>query len=388
MLYALAAKELKLLSRDLHGLAVLFLMPTVFILIMSLAMQNAFGGGSSPLLRVNVTAAEAGPLAERVVDNLQDNTTIQLVPESAESDFHLVLPQGFSNRLLNNPGDPSQPLFAWSSDPTVLPQARIAFRNAVRGAVMRVQGNKLISKLESRMLVDVGQLRKVMNPDNWHVEARSGSGPPIPSAVQQSVPGWLVFAMFFVVIPLSGVIITEREQGTALRLRALQLPAWKLLFSRLPPYFLLNMLQLAAMLLVGIWLVPLLGGQALTLGAHPAGLLVVAAATSLAAIGLALLVATVTTTMVQAFALGGTLNLLFAALGGIMVPKMVMPATMQNVTVVSPMSWALEAFWDILLRGGNVLDVLPECAALAAFGLVCLIFASAFYHRLENRGYQ
>ena len=39
-LLACIRKELLLLSRDLHGLALLFIMPLAFILIMSLALQN------------------------------------------------------------------------------------------------------------------------------------------------------------------------------------------------------------------------------------------------------------------------------------------------------------------------------------------------------------
>ena len=40
MIAASLIKELKLLSRDLHGLAVLFVMPVAFMLIMSLALSR------------------------------------------------------------------------------------------------------------------------------------------------------------------------------------------------------------------------------------------------------------------------------------------------------------------------------------------------------------
>ncbi len=40
MLFSIIKKELLLLSRDIHALAVLFLMPVAFILIMSLALQD------------------------------------------------------------------------------------------------------------------------------------------------------------------------------------------------------------------------------------------------------------------------------------------------------------------------------------------------------------
>ena len=40
MLFAAILKELKLLSRDLHGLAVLFFMPILFMFIMSVALSK------------------------------------------------------------------------------------------------------------------------------------------------------------------------------------------------------------------------------------------------------------------------------------------------------------------------------------------------------------
>ena len=42
MLYALVKKELLALSRDVHGLAALFVMPVLFIVIMSLALQDVY----------------------------------------------------------------------------------------------------------------------------------------------------------------------------------------------------------------------------------------------------------------------------------------------------------------------------------------------------------
>ena len=40
------------------------------------------------------------------------------------------------------------------------------------------------------------------------------------TAVQQSVPAWLIFGMFFVVIPIAGVLIQERNDGTLARTAA------------------------------------------------------------------------------------------------------------------------------------------------------------------------
>ena len=58
-----------------------------------------------------------------------------------------------------------------------------------------------------------------------------------------------------------------------------------------------------------------------------------------------------------------------------MVPTFVMPEFMQSVAVISPMSWGLQGFLDILLRGGGVPEVLPEVFSLLGLGLFALFVA-------------
>jgi ABC-2 type transport system permease protein len=148
----------------------------------------------------------------------------------------------------------------------------------------------------------------------------SAAGNEMPSAVQQSVPGWLVFGVFFVVVPLSNTFIRERQLGTLRRLRSTNLSRGTVLLGKLIPYFVVNQLQVALMLAAGSWLVPLLGGEALRMGGSWLALAAISTALSIAALGLALLIAVVSRTTEQATLLGGTGNILLAAIGGIMVP--------------------------------------------------------------------
>lgn len=62
--------------------------------------------------------------------------------------------------------------------------------------------------------------------------------------------------------------------------------------------------------------------------------------------------------------LGGGINIILAALGGIMVPKSVMPAAMGQLAEVSPMSWALDAFLTLLVGQGSAADIAPYCFRL------------------------
>jgi len=93
---------------------------------------------------------------------------------------------------------------------------------------------------------------------------------------------------------------------------------------------------------------------------------------SFGAVALALFIATVARTTEQATTIGGVLNIIFGALGGVMVPTFVMPLFMQKLANLSPMSWGMEGFLDIFLREGSTVDVLPESLALFLFGVFML----------------
>src|SRR5690606_11953797 len=121
-----------------------------------------------------------------------------------------------------------------------------------------------------------------------------------PTSVQQSVPAWLVFAMFFVVIPLSNALISERQQGTLRRLRTFATSPFLPVIGKLVPYFFITQIQVALMLAVGVWLVPLLGGDRLTLGDSIPGLMLISACLSLAALGYGILIAVAARTTDQA----------------------------------------------------------------------------------------
>jgi ABC-2 type transport system permease protein len=206
-----------------------------------------------------------------------------------------------------------------------------------------------------------------------------------PTAVQQNVPAWLIFAMFFIAVPLSSTWVQERAQGTYQRLLSMGVPRWKLVLGKAIPYLCVSLAQGALMLAIGVWLVPLLGGDALELGAHPEALALMIAAVGFAAVSFALLVANIARSVEQATLLTGVCNLLFAALGGVMVPRFIMPPTLKAIGACSPMAWGLEGFLDVFLRRGGLADVAPRAGLLVGFGCAALSMAAFLFAR-DRRG--
>jgi len=380
-LLALWRKEWIALRRDPQALAALFLMPAVFILIMSFALRDAFNPGAMRLRSV-VVDLERSKLSENFALQLRapEGAAPNAAPAESEAqaralldrgmaDVAVVIDKGFAQGLRGADLGVALPVKVLA-DPTVAIAVQQGFRQAVTAQLGSLRAAEFSRRVQSLM----GMPMPVATAGPGLVPLEQTGSRMQPSAVQQSVPAWLIFGAFFVVIPLAPVFIAERRQGTLQRLHALGLGPGLLLAGKLPPFVLVNLAQALLMLAVGVWGVPLLGGEALHLpdGAGLLRLGVLTLAVSFAAVSWAFLVASFARSTEQATIIGGVGNILMGALGGVMVPKFVMPAGMQALTAISPMSWALDAYLDVFLRGAPFAALLPRLAALCVFALLCL----------------
>jgi len=389
-LAALWKKECLALSRDVHGLAVLFLMPAAFIVVMSLALSDAFEGDAGSATEFAVVAADAG-LAERLATSLAgdgfrpgpapaDESAARAGVRSGKPGLVLLVPPDFERTLEAPLAESEAPArLTLLADPALPPSRLLPFRQRVLGVALawRVEAMARAAGLP-------GDAAAFSLKQAATVAIETVGSARRPSSVQQNVPAWLIFGMFFVVMPISSLFIVERREGTLARLASMQIPLSMLLLGKLGPFFVINFVQAALMLLAGRFLVPWFGGEALAFPQRWDLLAAVTACTSLAAIGWGLAVAVCVRTMEQATVIGGVGNILAAAIGGIMVPRFVMPQSMHPLVELSPMAWALEGFHAVMLRQGGAGDIALPCAKLVALALV-LLAAVAFLNRRTVR---
>jgi ABC-2 type transport system permease protein len=52
-----------------------------------------------------------------------------------------------------------------------------------------------------------------------------------------------------------------------------------------------------------------------------------------------------------------------------------MPNFMQIIAKLSPMHWALESFYDVILRQASFIEVLPKTLLLLVFFILMLVLA-------------
>jgi len=377
----IAAKEWLLLLRNPHGLTVLFFMPAAFILVMSFALKNTLSSAQVPLPPTGWVLEDKGTVAmqwsadwiahhggTRFADRAQLQ---QAMRDRRVQAGVIVMPQ-----WLDAQGKPrTERVELWLSN-RVQPASAGRLRAEITYAMVQVQlkgAAAAAGPFASILAADAAgsELFPASGalPTRYLYEIDSGRK---MTAVQQSVPAWLIFGMFFVVIPISGVLVQERNDGTLTRIVTFGVRPGAVLAGKLVAFMALNWVQLVLMLVVGRWLVPALGGDALYLDLQPGWFALMVFATSAAAVGMALLIAAFTRTFDQAAALGGGANVVLGALAGIMVPRNLMPTGMQTLSEWSPMGWALDGMQTVFLGAPDASQVMPKVMLLLTFALVCL----------------
>lgn len=417
MIYKLAMsvyKEFLLLKRDLGGLITLFVMPLVLIIAVTVIQDSTFKTFSDAKIPILLVDNDNGKVSKTVYDNLQQSTIFTVVtkidnepitesiakeavfkgkyqlaiiiPEKLSVDLQAKIDQNVE-KITSNLGMTDTLAKAEKSaivnqkevklyfDPAV----QMSFKNAVMSSV-----DKMISQIETKSIYATFQ--EQLGDGSVSFEQKSfisfkeivpkvNDEDIIPNSVQHNVPAWTLFAIFFIVIPLSINIVKEKTQGTFVRLRTNPVPNAIVLAGKTVAYLIICMIQFYMMVAVAIFLFPHLGLPSLNVEGHLLMMSVVALFAGFAAIGFGILLGTIAKTQEQSAPFGATSVIILAAIGGVWVPVFAMSKTMQIIAESSPMNWGLNAFYDVLLRNGSLLDILPEISLLFLFFIITTTIA-------------
>ncbi len=189
---------------------------------------------------------------------------------------------------------------------------------------------------------------------------------------QVLVPSYSVTFAFFLVLTVGWLFVAERRHGTLVRLEAAPIGPGQILLGKTIPCFVISVLQGAVLLACGK------GVFGMGWGPEPLLLIPVVICTSLAATGLAVLVAAAAKTETQVSVYGTLLVLVLAGLSGSMMPRDLMPESMRQVSQITPHYWALDAYEHLLYPDAikiNPEQVWTDCGVLAAFGAGFLLLA-------------
>ncbi|TRX31257.1 ABC transporter permease [Flavobacterium sp. ZT3R18] len=417
MLYKLLRsvyKEFLLLKRDMGGVVTLFLMPLVLIITVTLIQDSTFKAVNDSKIPILLVDYDNGNVSKTVYDNLQKSNVFSVVTKidnqpiteavAKEAVFKgkyqlaIIIPSHLSTDLQAKIDQNVQKIvsslgFSDSSTTKKVaeivnqkevklyfdPAVQLSFKSGVMNAI-----DKMISQIETKSIYATFQEQLGEGDTSFEQKSfitfkeivpRINNKEVTPNSVQHNVPAWTLFAMFFIVIPLSINIVKEKTQGTFIRLRTNPVSNIIVLVGKTVMYLIICMIQFYMMIAVAIFLFPHLGLPALNAEGNLMLMSVVALFSGLAAIGFGILLGTIAKTQEQSAPFGATSVIILAAIGGVWVPVFAMPKIMQVIAQSSPMNWGLEAFYDVLLRNARLLDLVPELSLLFLFFIVTTTIA-------------
>ena len=401
-------KEFLLLKRDLGGLIILFVMPLVLVITVTLIQDSTFKTVTDSKIPILLVDNDKGSVSKTVFENLEksnlfsvvtqiDNQTITedvarenvykgkfqlaiVIPKDLSSDLQAKVDQNVekivsSLGLTDSVAQQENRVIKEKEVKLYFdPAVQMSFKNAVMSSI-----DKMISQIETKSIYTTFQNQ--LGEGNTSFEQKSfisfkeiipkiNNKEVLPNSVQHNVPAWTLFAIFFIVIPLSINIVKEKTQGTFVRLRTNPVSSLIVFIGKTVTYSIICMIQFYMMVAVAIFLFPHIGLPPLNIEGHLFLMSIVALFSGFAAIGFGILLGTIASTQEQSAPFGATSVIILAAIGGVWVPVFAMPKIMQFIAKSSPMNWGLEAFYDVLLRNVSFLEIIPKISLLFLFFII------------------
>lgn len=377
MLKAMIKKEFLLVLRDKHALLALFVLPAIFILIMSVAMREQFSKDTLEF-SLYVEDLDKTQISKDIISSIKKDKSFDITTIKDGASFVITIPKSYSD-------DTEKKINILVADSIKSDQIEI-FKSILSQHILDIRFESIANSLEELSSEAAESISSLDTSSENLYTLKYNESKSIPNSTQQSVPAWIVFGMFFIIIPMSTIYVNERKQNTLSRLNSMDISLLSMMMSKSIPYVVINQIQVWIMLAVGVFLVPLFDTPALEINGSVLALVILSLALSVAAIGVSTVIAVSASSTEQATTIGGIINILLGAIGGVMVPKFTMPDAMQKFAEISPMSWGLDGFLDIFLKGAGIGTIIGDIMLLFIFGIVLLIISMIVLQTRINRG--
>jgi len=391
------------LFRDRNAIIFLFLMPVILVLIVSLIQNDLFKFTDEKIkIKIILIDDDSGTIGETIEKVMKETDIFEIIECKDMEKGKRMVRKGYSRCLIYIPDGSTELMnkksFLMAKDtfskkdefknreyPPV--ELRFFFDPVVRGA-FRHSITETMERLLLRIEIDkrMKSIAKVVPRSKFRwvddrlfsikKESPFKNEQIIPNAVQQNIPAWSLFGMFFIVIPLSSMLIRERDNNLTQRLLTMPVSYFNLLSGKILAYTGICLIQFILMILVGIFLLPLFGVSPLNLGNNFGGLILMAVSSALAATGYGIMIGSFSKSLEQATSLGPFSIMIAAVIGGIMVPSYIMPDFFSKIRIISPLAWGLDGFLKIFVRNDSILAILPHAGLLLGFFILTMFIAS------------
>lgn len=382
------------LLRDRGALLMSFFLPAVFFVIMA----EIFTTTSGESLQLNVvvkdelddevsgrllSALQATPTLTLTSDPDLDRDAVRALVKSGAYDIGLIV-RADGEPLDSAGGFGAAPLLI-VSDPArgvAIPMLAGQIRRAYFSALPDVAMGNVIGELENQFLTLTEAQHEAVAEGLLEMRSEAEAGREVGWSFedlleQESVAGGksvnlvaysagAVAFLFLLFASVHGAVSLLEEQEAGILDRVLAGPGGiSIMVNGKLIYLVVQGIVQVGVIFMAAWLI-----YDVDVPANLVEWLVVTLAASLAAAGLAMLLATACSTRRQAQTVANTVILVISALGGSMVPRFFMPEALRDLGWLTPNTWALEAYSGIFWRQEPLTHLALPIGLLAGIGVL------------------
>lgn len=372
-IWPIMRKEFIHIVRDPRTLGVMFIAPLLQLILLGYAAATnvrnvplaVFDQDHSARSRQLITAfVESGQFA--VARYVASQSDMSAVIDAGIARAGLIIPPGYDSDVLGGRG--AQVAFVLDgSDPSV---AATSLSSA--GLIGQALATQVTQQQFQRRGIPGNGVPAVQ------VQTRVWYNPDMASTVFM-IPGLIgLVIQLQATLLTASAIVRERERGTIEQLIVTPIRPFELILGKILPYALVAIGIMIEVLLIGtFWFrVPIVGSVAL--------LLAISCLFIVTTLGIGLLISTIANTQQEAFLLTFLTLLPSVFLSGFIYPIAAMPAFLQAVSRLIPLTYFLVVVRGIVIKGVGFSSLLPQVFALTIFGTVLIVLASLrFRKRLD-----
>lgn len=383
-IFAIAWKDAIIRFSSSSELLFFIILPLVFTFL--LAGGTPTGNEDMRVRLVVVDLAET-EISKNIIMELERSSAVrpeQLSLADAEEQFDsrrasavLILPEGLNlERIQNGSAE-----LEFRQQPNNL-NASVAERaiqtairsvgsavNAARNAVQAAEENGSFNSDAERQAYfeqALKQAQALQSESPERVKVIEGSTPDQveydPRA--NSSAGQMITWVFIPLFGISGLFAYERQQGTLRRILTTPTNKATYLLGAISGQVVAALIQMLLLLLFGAFIMKLNWGN------EPAALWILLTSSALAAAAIGTAMGTFIKTEGQASGLSIMLGMVMGLLGGCWYPIELFPTVVQSLVKILPTTWAMQGLLDLVLRGGGIINILPEAAMLMGFAAI------------------
>src|SRR6201996_4906820 len=299
-LKATILKDIRILLRDKVGILLMFVMPIILVIVVTSIQNSTFQLVNKNKLSILINNNDTGQASKQLikavgkigmfkvslVKNGRDEQQMSDVMHAQDAMLGVIIPSDFSAKVsaksksiagkamssfglagdsVKKAGD-ADPLNLYYN-PVLQESLRLSVQGAIRSSLQLVESRETLRSLyysiNEKQLPDTLEHQMLNNNTAINEIPVSKDGTrSTPNATQHNVPAWTIFAMFFIIMSLSGSVVREKVSGSFIRLKTLPTNYLVGLLSKQIVYLGVTMLQAAVIFSIGMFLFPLFAAGA------------------------------------------------------------------------------------------------------------------------------